>query len=155
MAAPFNHLDIKEMWGYTLSINTDPAEGVGKEVWAVLGAGIDNLQEALNETVQQYHFFPDQGYGRSRVTAMAPVITLTGRRVVGDAAQDYIFGKKWGFGADRETQGKLVDPEGNTLEFDCTFANLQEINGATEEDSAITIEIHIDGAPVYTAASGG
>lgn len=152
MAAPFNHLDIKEMWGYKLYINTDPAEGVGKEVWAELRAGIDNMAEALNETVQQYHFWIDNGFGRSRVTALAPVITLSGRRVVGDDAQDYIFAAKWQLGGNRETQAKLVDPEGNMIEFDCTFANLQEISGATEEDSAITIEIHMDGAPVYTAA---
>ena len=153
MAAPFNHLDIKEMWGYKLYINTDPAEGVGKEVWAELSAGIDNMAEALNETVQQYHFWVDSGFGRSRVTALAPVITLSGRRVVGDTAQDYIFAAKWQLGGSRETQAKLTDPEGNMIEFDCTFANLQEISGATEEDSAITIEIHMDGAPVYTAAT--
>lgn len=140
------------MWGYKLYINTDPAEGVGKEVWAELRAGIDNMAEALNETVQQYHFWIDNGFGRSRVTALAPVITLSGRRVVGDDAQDYIFAAKWQLGGNRETQAKLVDPEGNMIEFDCTFANLQEISGATEEDSAITIEIHMDGAPVYTAA---
>ena len=43
-----------------------------------------------------------------------------------------------------------------TITFDCTFANIQELGGATEENSAVTVEVHVDGKPTLTktAVSG-
>lgn len=142
------HLVMQEVHSVKFSIDTTP--GGGSETWSQVGAGIDNMQEALNEVVQQYKFMNDEGYSRSRVTGMAPVWTLSGRRIWGDAAQDFIFSKKYGLGAQRETRGKVEYQAGGktySIEFDCTFANLQEIGGATEENSAITVEIHVDGKP--------
>lgn len=146
-----SHLVMQEVHTLTFKIDTTP--GSQSPTMSRVGAGIDNMQEALNEVVQQYKFMTDEGYSRSRVTAMAPVWTLSGRRIWGDAAQDFIFSKKYDLGANRETTGEVswtANGYDYKLEFDCTFANLQEIGGATEEDSAITIEIHIDGKPTFT-----
>ena len=151
------HLVMQEVHSVKMSIDTTP--GGQSETWSEVRVGFDNMQEALNEVVQQYKFLSDEGFGRSRVTGMQPVWTLSGRRIWGDAAQDFIFSKKYGLGAERETQGKVEYVAGGyeyTITFDCTFANLQEIGGATEENSAITVEIHVDGKPTLTktAVSG-
>lgn len=143
------HLVMQEVHTISMSINV----GSSSESWAEFGAGIDNMQEQLNEVVQQYKFMSDEGYSRSRVTGMAPIWTCTGRRIWGDAAQDYIFSKKYETGASRETKAKIEYTAGGKtykIEFDCTFCNLQEIGGATEENSAITIEIHVDGKPTFS-----
>lgn len=142
------HLAMQEVHSVKLSINT--ASTGASESWAELGAGIENMQEQLNEVVQQYKFMADEGYGRSRVTAMQPVWNISGRRIWGDAAQDYIFSKKYGLGADRETNAKVEYVAGGnkyTITFDVTFANLQEIGGATDENSAISMEMHVAGKP--------
>ena len=145
------HLIMQEVHTIHMSINTTPAGS--SETWSVVGAGFDNMQEALNEVVQQYKFLPDEGFGRSRVTGMQPVWTLSGRRIWGDAAQDFIFANKYKTGADRETQAKVeytANGYDYTITFDCTFANIQELGGATEENSAVTVEIHCDGKPTLT-----
>ena len=76
--------------------NLEASIGTSKssETWtyAKLENGLDNVSEALNEVVQQYFFLNDKGFARNHVTGMAPTFTFTGRRVQGDAAQDYIFG---------------------------------------------------------------
>lgn len=147
------HIVMQEMHSIKLSINT---ASDSTAVWSAVGAGIDNMQEQLNETVQQYKFLADEGYGRSRVTGMAPVWTFSGRRIWGDAAQDYIFdvSRKYAFGANRETSAKVEYTAGGktySITFDCTICNAQELSGATEEDSAISFEIHVDGKPTATA----
>ena len=147
------HLDMQEVHSVKLSINTTP-DKADAPTWAVVGAGIDNMQEGLNEVVQQYKFMADEGYSRSRVTGMAPIWTLSGRRIWGDPAQDYIFSKKYNLGKDRETRAKVEYTAGGktySIEFDVTFANLQEIGGATEENSAISAELHMAGKPTFSA----
>lgn len=119
--------------------------------YAELANGIDNVSEALNETVQQYFFLSDDGFARNHVTGMAPSFTLTGRRVIGDQAQDYIFGTKYSLDTDRQTSIQLsyTDAEGATVTYTCdaTLCNIQEWSGATTDDSAISFEVRLDGKP--------
>ena len=132
-----------------------------KETWtyAKLDEGLDNVSEALNEVVQQYFFLNDNGFARNHVTGMAPVFTFTGRRVQGDAAQDYIFGNKYKLDTNRNSsfQLKVTDnsgasPKVNTYTVDCTICNIQEFSGASTDDSAISFELRFNGAPTSATA---
>lgn len=143
-------LDMQQLHAVRLEINIS-LEGEAK--FARLGAGFDNMQEALNEVVRQYRFLSDEGFSRSRVTGLAPVWTLTGRRVWGDPAQDFIFSKKYEIGSGRETQARVTySAAGRQYEitFDCVLANLQELGGAADDNSAVTVELHVCGKPVLS-----
>ena len=125
--------------------------------YAPLKEGIDNVSEALNEVVQQYFFLSDNGFARNNVTGMAPAITFTGRRVQGDAAQDYIFGNKYKLLTNRASSFQLIVTDNSqtpaatqTLVVPCTICNIQEWSGATTDDSAISFEVRFDGAPQFT-----
>ena len=119
------------MYNLTAKIGTQKSGSAPSETWtyAELAEGIDNIAEALNETVQQYFFLSDDGFARNHVTGMAPAFTLTGRRVVGDEAQDYIFGTKYSLDTARQSSFQIsyVDVEGATVEItcDCTIFNIQ------------------------------
>ena len=149
------------MYGLSAKIGTSFTPGVSEQpgtwTYAVLGDGIDNITEALNEVVQQYFFLTDGGFAKNHVTGMAPTFTLTGRRIMGDAAQDYIFGNKYKLDTDRQSSFQLAweDGEGTeqTLTCDCTICNIQEWSGATTDDSAISFEIRFDGKPTITPAA--
>ena len=147
------------MYNLTASIGIS-SEGEPPSVtwtYAPLANGFDNIAEALNETVQQYFFLSDSGFARNHVTGMAPAFTLTGRRVLGDAAQDYIFGNKYDLDTARQSsfQLKYTNGEGTatTITCDCTICNIQEWSGATTDDSAISVEIRFDGKPKITPAA--
>ena len=135
------------MYGIEASIKTAAEE----ETWAPLDDGFDNVAEALNETVQQYYFLKDKGFARNHVTGMAPAFTLTGRRVIGDPAQDFIFSAKYKLDSNRQTQFKLTYLDSSnkavTLTCDVTLCNIQDWSGAATDDSAISVEIRFDGAP--------
>lgn len=149
------------MYNLTASIGTEKSGEAPSETWTYseLAEGFDNIAEALNETVQQYFFLSDSGFAKNHVTGMAPAFTLTGRRVIGDAAQDYIFSKKYSLDTERQSSFKLeyTDTKGakQTITCDCTLCNIQEWSGATTDDSAISVEIRFDGKPQKTSAPAG
>ena len=143
--------------------NLEASIGTSKssETWtyAKLENGLDNVSEALNEVVQQYFFLNDKGFARNHVTGMAPTFTFTGRRVQGDAAQDYIFGNKYKLDTNRVSsfQLKVTDksgsaPKATTYTVDCTICNIQEYSGASTDDSAISFELRFNGAPTMATA---
>lgn len=58
---------------YGVGAEIDTATGGAAESWAVLGEGIENLGEALNEVVYSGFYLHNEGYGNSEV---APVTSL-------------------------------------------------------------------------------
>lgn len=125
-----------------------------QSTWVTFGNGIENLTEALNEVVQQYYFFSDKGYARNYVTGMAPAYTCTGRRIIGDPAQDYIFNaaRKFGLMVERNTNFQLSVgmADGTISQITCpvTIANVTDLGGATTDGSAVSFEVRFNGKPV-------
>ena len=80
--------------------------------------------------------------------------TCTGRKIVGDPAQEWIFNpsRKFGLMAERDTQIRVSVPAANNLinQFtaDVTIANVTDLGGATTDGSAVSFEIRINGKPV-------
>lgn len=136
--------------GIEMGINTATKEA---PTFSPIGDGFNNLSESLNEVVQQYFFLSGKGYAHNFVTGMAPVVTLSGVRVVGDAAQDYIFGtaRKYGLMGERETQIQIKrltkDATIETIICDVTLANISDMAGATTDGSAVSVEIRFNGKP--------
>ena len=133
--------------------------GVSKNgsVWtyASLNAGWDNLTEALNEVLVQWFPASYKGFAANHVTGMAPAFTVTGKRVLGDTAQDYIFGKKYSLNSNRESSIRITrlnaSGTSNVVTCDCTFCNLVEYAGASTDGAAISMELRLNGTPVSSA----
>lgn len=144
---------------YNITAKLGTSQQTSAWTYEDLGAGIDNVAEALNEVVQQYFFLVDQGFARNHVTGMAPAYTFTGRRVIGDPVQEFIFGAKYGLDTERQSSIELsyVNDESATVTItcDCTICNIQEFSGASTDDSAISFEIRFDGKPEVTTTPGG
>ena len=51
--------------------------------------GIESMEFSANEQNQQYFFLCGNGFAHNEVTGAAPQITVSGRRILGNAAQDY------------------------------------------------------------------
>lgn len=141
--------EISPIYTYTAEIDTTPT--ASSPTWATLCAGFENLTEALNETVQQYFFLCGNGFAANYVTGMAPTMTLSGRRVIGDTAQDYIFGKKYALMGDRQTHFRLSrttsDGETAIVSANVTLCNMTDISGATTDGSACSVEVRFNGEP--------
>ena len=141
--------EIVPVYKYTLEIDTTPAGE--SRTWKALCAGINNISEAINETVQQYYFLCGNGAAVNYVTGIAPAVTLTGVRVIGDDAQDFIFAQKYALMTGRDTHLKITrtaeDATTEVISANVTFAALSDISGATTDGSAINIEMRFNGMP--------
>lgn len=141
--------EIVPVYKYTAEVDITPKGAT--RTWADLCAGFNNISEAMNEVIQQYFFLCGSGHGVNYVTGMAPSMTMAGIRVIGDAAQDFIFSKKYSLMSERDTHFRITrhheDGSEDIISANVTFANLSDISGGTTDGSAISVEMRFNGAP--------
>lgn len=130
-----------------LEINVTPSASV--PTWAPLAKGFQNLAEGLNEVLYQAAYLGDKGWVSTEVTGGQYIVTLTGVRYVGDAAQDYIFSDAvmHDFGEARKTQLRISRGDNTMLMWPVTLANITLTDGEANAASAISVTIHGNGAP--------
>lgn len=145
---------------YGVEIEIDITPYGDARTWKPLCAGFNNLNLALNEQLQEYYFLCDDGYGRDYKTGIHPKLSLSGVRIVGDAAQDYIFSNCFGLMAEMQTHARysLANADGTVTRytFDCTLSNMAPFGGATTDGAAISLDVGMNGKPtVETIAATG
>ncbi|WP_017379739.1 phage tail tube protein [Paenisporosarcina sp. TG-14] len=131
-------------------INTAPDTEPG--VLALLAAGITSVEPSTNDEVDQTPYYDGEGYTTSTVTGGQLILSISGHRVEGDPAQDFIFSNMLKFGKNRETDFEWERPNGEVISGDVTIANIEPGSGDANAKSEISFEIHFNGAPVVTPA---
>lgn len=149
-------IQLNPTWKTTVQIGT--AKTGDAWTYAPLCAGIENLDEALNVQTQQFFFLCGQGYAHNEVTGMAPTFSFTGKRVYGDAAQDYIDAMKYETADKRKTSIKLVVESAGktvmTITCDATVTDIVTLGGG----NAVSVQpfnctIALNGKPVVEPAA--
>ena len=149
--------EIVPVYKYTAEIDITP-KGPAR-TWAPLCAGFNNISEAMNETIQQYFFLCGSGHAVNYVTGMAPSMTMAGVRVIGDAAQDFMFNSKYTLMSERDTHFRITrtaeDGTKHVISANVTFCNMSDISGGTTDGSAISVEMRFNGSPYIGDAWAG
>ena len=137
-----------------VSVEIGVSESLGVWTYAELDATWDNLTEALNEVITQWFPAANNGFADNEVTGMAPAYTLTGKRIVGNTAQDFLFTKKFQIGSNRRSSIRITkvrsDGTYNSITCPCTFCNLVEMAGASTDGSNFSAELRLNGAPTLS-----
>jgi hypothetical protein len=136
-------------WANEVYIGT--AESTGTWTYAKLCAGIESMEFNENEQNQQYFFLCGEGFAHNETTGAAPELVISGRRVVGDTAQDYIVGKQYALGSDRNSSVKII-AEGKQIICDCTIGAITSFGGSTTDVNAFACTIRFNGKPTVTTA---
>ena len=123
-------------------------------VWtyARLCQGIESMQFNENEQNQQYFFLCGEGFADNETTGAAPELVITGRRIVGDTAQDYVAGKQFKLGTERKSSAKIT-AEGKVITCDCTIGAIASFGGQTLDVNAFGCTIRFNGKPTVTDAT--
>lgn len=123
-------------------------------VWtyARLCKGIESMQFNENEQNQQYFFLCGEGFADNETTGAAPELVITGRRIVGDTAQDYVAGKQFKLGTERNSSVKIT-AEGKVITCDCTIGAITSFGGQALDVNAFGCTIRFNGKPTVTDAT--
>ena len=136
-------------WANTIEIGT--SESGGTWSYAKLCKGIESMEFNENEQNQQYFFLCGEGFAHNETTGSAPELVISGRRIVGDAAQDYIAGKQFLLGTDRNSSVKIT-AEGKVITCDCTIGAITSFGGSTLDVNAFGCTIRLNGKPTVSTA---
>lgn len=136
-------------WANQIEIGTSETGGVWS--YAKLCKGIESMEFNENEQNQQYFFLCGQGFAHNETTGSAPELVVSGRRIVGDAAQDYIAGKQFELGTNRNSSVKIT-AEGKVITCDCTIGAITSFGGSTLDVNAFGCTIRFNGKPTVTTA---
>ena len=143
MSTPLNYQTLVE-------INTNPS---GTANYEALAAGITTNSASLNETIDTKAFLDGNGGQESSITGKQLVQSLSGERRIGDAAQDYIFGKIFDLGSDLETDMKITNSNGDVVEADIVISITTPPGGDANAVEAIGIDLRASGMPTLTEAT--
>lgn len=143
-------------WVNELYIGTEYTAGTGGAAgtwtYAKLCKGIEGMNFSENEQNQQFFFLCGEGFAHNETTGAAPELVITGRRIKGDAAQDYIAGKQFALGSERNSSVKII-AEGKQIICDCTLGNITSFGGDALNVNAFGCTIRFNGKPTVTDAA--
>ena len=117
--------------------------------YSTLCEGILGMNFAENEQNQQNFFLCGKGFAHNQVTGAAPEIVITGKREVGNAAQDFIAGLQFKLGSERESSVKITSG-GKVITCDCSIGAITSFGGQTLEQNAFGCTIRFNGEPTVT-----
>lgn len=140
-------------WVNELYIGTEYTAGTGGAAgtwtYAKLCKGIEGMNFSENEQNQQFFFLCGEGFAHNETTGAAPELVITGRRIKGDVAQDYIAGKQFALGSERNSSVKII-AEGKQIICDCTLGNITSFGGDALNVNAFGCTIRFNGKPTVT-----
>ena len=119
-----------------------------------LCAGIKGMVININENVVTEQYLCGEGHAHNEVTGMAPQVQITGDRVEGDAAQDYIFGLQFKLGTERQSSVKITT-SGKVITCDCVITDIVAFGGNSAELKPFNCNIRFNGKPTITDAPSG
>ena len=144
--------ELNPVWENEILIGTEASTATPPDwTYKKLCMGIESVSFTPNEQNQQYFFLCGKGFAHNEVTGGAPELTVTGRRIAGDEAQDFICGKQFALGNDRNTSVKII-AEGKQITCDATIGDVTSFGGSTLDVNSFGCTIRFNGEPTITTA---
>ncbi len=117
-------------------------------------AELETFEVSIDGNTVEWSPMELAGWLRRAVTGKALTITLSGKRHIGDAGNDYVADNAWGTGSGCESKFEWEMPSGAKLEFDCVLNVTNPGGGESRDMAGLEFEVLSDGKPAFTPAPG-
>lgn len=115
---------------------------------------MESFSVAFDNGVEEWTPFDTEGWVRRLMTAKGVVITVTGKRNVGDTGNDYVAGKAFVNGREAEGYFGWIFPDGTTVSWDAAVYNVTNIGaGDSTAVGPLEFELMSNGKPTITPAT--
>lgn len=114
---------------------------------------MESFSVSIDGNVEEWNPLDQGGWGRRLMTAKSLTISLSGKRCIGDAGNDYVAGVAFADGLDCTTKVEWTFPSGAKLTFDAVI-DVKTLGGDSTAVDALEFDLLSDGAPTYTPPVG-
>lgn len=105
---------------------------------------------SIDNNVEEWTSMDQEGWVSRLMTGKGMIISLTGKRTIGDAGNDYVAGLTFKNGQDVETVFEWVFPSGLTVKFNAVV-NVKNVGGGESTDAApLEFDVMSNGKPTVT-----
>lgn len=115
--------------------------------WAWLALDINQITPSANETSQSDADYAGNGFGSTEITSKRYQLAVTGKRHIGDAAQDYVATKQFAIGNALHTRALWIN-NGEAILAEVTLSNAIPTGGNANANQTFQVTIVFNGAPV-------
>lgn len=111
---------------------------------------------ALDNGVEEWSPFDQEGWVRRLMTAKSITISISGKRNIGDAGNDFVNGLALKNGREAEACLQWTFPDGATLLLENAIFSITNWNGGDSTNvGPLEFDVMSNGKPTYTEASAG
>lgn len=114
-------------------------------------ADCESFSVSFDNGVEEWTPFDSEGWVRRLLTSKGVTITVTAKRNVGDAGNDFIAGLAWKNGRDSEADFNWTFPDGTKVAFADAVINVTNIgSGDSTAVAPLEFEVQSNGKPTVT-----
>lgn len=122
-------------------------EDVEQAEFALLASGISTITPAAADTTDATAYYDGGGFTDSSVTGKNITFALSGHRVFGDPAQDYIAKHFLSIGDELRTLARWTDAKGNQVQSVVTMTSIVPFGGAANAKQTFSFTLAFNGKP--------
>lgn len=130
----------------------DTTGGTGETSNLKAIADMESFSVSIDGNVEEWKPFDQEGWTRRLVTGKALTVSVSGKRNIGDAGNDYVAGLALKTGADSHSTVVWTFPSGATLTIPCVINVTEWESGDSTAVAPLAFDIMSDGMPTYTPA---
>lgn len=131
-----------------VKVDTTPLGG--SRTYVRLAKGITSAVDSHNDSTDDTAYLDGGGYGNSDIIAKQYTLAITGHRVVGNTAQDYILSLQGEFGDDAKTWVQYTRPNGHRTTAYVTVSEIVDSGGDANAKTDFSCNFKGCGAPIIT-----
>ena len=118
--------------------------------WLKLAAGITSAVDSHNDSTDDTAYLDGGGYGNSDIIGKQYTLAITGHRIIGNPAQDYIMTLQGEFGDDAKTYVRYTRPNGHRTQAYVTASEIVDAGGDANAKTDFSCNFKGCGSPTIT-----